>query len=246
MTHKPKIALFDIETAPSLGYFWGKLYETDIIKVHSPWYMLCFSYKWLGTGRVHTHSLRDYPNYRRNLEDDRKLVGDLHRLFDEADILVAHNGDRFDIRKSNAKFLRYGLKSPSHYRSIDTLKIARKHFLFESARLDALGQYLGFGGKRPTTGFDLWQRVMKGEDKAWKQMEAYNRRDVELLEKVFNKLWPYASTGPNLAVYNNGDGCPRCQSTRVQGNGTRATNTRLYHRMRCLDCGHGFVGELLE
>ena len=49
--YHPKIALFDIETAPSLGYFWGKLWETDIVGVKEPWYMLCFSYKWLGNGK---------------------------------------------------------------------------------------------------------------------------------------------------------------------------------------------------
>ncbi len=255
---QPKIALFDIETAPSLGYFWGKLYETDIIQVHSPWYMLCFAYKWLETGRIHTHSLRDYPGYRRDPEDDRRLVGDLHKLFDEADILIAHNGDRFDIRKANAKFIKYGMRPPSHYRTIDTLKIARKHFLFDGNRLDALGQYLGFGGKRATTGFDLWRRCMAGEIKAWEQMEQYNRRDVDLLEDVYLKLRPYATTHPNMAVLHDhgisrnhpgfagGVVCPRCQSIHTVSRGVRYSNTRAYKQHTCRGCGHHFQGEVIR
>jgi DNA polymerase elongation subunit (family B) len=243
---QPKIALFDIETAPSLGYFWGKLYETDIIEVDTPWYMLCFSYKWLGEKKIHTHSLRHYPGYKRDLENDRDLVGDLHKLFDAADILIAHNGDRFDIRKSNARFLKHGMKPPSRYRSIDTLKIARSKFLFDSSRLDALGKFLGFGGKQPHTGFDLWKRVMLGEKEAWEIMEGYNRRDLVLLEAVYNKLAPYATTlHPNLTVYN-GTGCPRCQSNKICGNGWLATNARRYHRLRCQSCGHSFQGQSID
>jgi len=245
-SYRPKIALFDIETAPSLGYFWGKLYETDIIEVDTPWYMLCFSYKWLETGRIHTHSLRDYPGYRRNPEDDRRLVGDLHKLFDEADILIAHNGDRFDIRKAYAKFIKYGLKPPSDFRSIDTLKIARKHFLFEGNRLNELGKYLGFGGKKTTTGFELWKRCMAGEKAAWDLMEQYNRRDVELLDKVFDKLKAFASNIATLGTPGSHDHCPRCRSERIQGWGVRPTNARLYQRLRCNDCGHTFRGEAIK
>lgn len=248
MSQQPKIALFDIETAPSLGYFWGRLYETDIIEVDTPWYLLCFSYRWLGEKKIHTHSLRSYPGYKRDPENDEKLVRDLHKLFDSADILVAHNGDRFDIRKSNAKFLKYGLKPPSSYRTIDTLKIARKHFLFDSARLDALGKYLGIGGKRPTTGFDLWKRCMAGDVKAWEVMEDYNRRDVELLNQVYLKLRGYASTHPNLAIYaDSGVGCcPRCQAGRVHKFGQWVSNAAKYQRMRCYDCGYSFKGEKLK
>jgi len=249
---QPKIAIFDIETAPSLGYFWGKLYETDIIEVDTPWYMLCFSYKWLGEKRIYTHSLRDYPGYQRDMENDKKLVESLHRLFDSADILIAHNGDRFDIRKSNAKFLKYDLKPPSHYRTVDTLKIARKHFGFDSSRLNALGQYLGVGGKKPTTGFDLWKRCMGGEDAAWKEMENYNRRDIELLEQIYLKLRPYAATHPNMALYAGSPGkyaktsghppCQRCQSIRTKKNGTWLVNAGRYQQMRCQDCGFTFKG----
>ena len=79
------------------------------------WFMLCFSYKWLGHHKIHTHSLRDYPRYKKDLEDGYScLIKDLHKLFDEADILIAHNGDRFDIRKSNARFIKNGLPRPPH------------------------------------------------------------------------------------------------------------------------------------
>src|ERR1035437_5750157 len=198
---RPKICFFDIETAPSLGYFWGKLWETNIIDVQAPWYMLSFAYKWLGENKIHTRALPDYPIFKKDKENDKELVEDLHDLFDQADILIAHNGDRFDIRKTNARFIMQGLRPPSPYKTIDTLKAARRHFQFESNKLNDLGQYLKLGRKLPHTGFDLWKRCMTGEKAAWQTMRDYNARDVELLEKVYEKLKPYMTNHPDLGVY---------------------------------------------
>lgn len=250
MTKTPRICLFDIETAPSLGYFWGKLYETDIIKVDEAWYMLCFTYKWLGEKKLYTKALCDYPLYAENLNNDFFLVKDLHKVFDEADILIAHNGDRFDIRKAQARMIKYGMKPPSPYKTIDTLKAARKHFQFESNRLNDLGQYLGFGKKLVTTGFDLWERVMKGDLKAWHLMKRYNQRDVVLLEKVYNEFRPWMTTHPNLQLYkapvsSNNPPCPNCLSPNTAKKGSWLAAGRRYRQHLCRDCGKYFKGAFI-
>jgi hypothetical protein len=242
----PRIALWDIETAPSLGYFWGKLWETDIIGVKSPWYILCFSYKWLGESKIHTHALPDYKHYKDDKENDAGLIADLHRLFDEAQILIAHNGDKFDGRKAMARFIFHGHKPPSPVRTIDTLKEARKHFLFDSNRLSDLGQYLQVGKKLPNTGFDLWKRCMLGDAEAWDMMRRYNRRDVVLLERVYERLRPYMSNHPNLGVYSAAGCCPACRSERLQKRGEAVTRSRKYQGIQCRDCGHWTRGELIK
>jgi DNA polymerase elongation subunit (family B) len=244
--NSPKIALFDIETAPSLGYFWGNLYETSIIDVTKPWYMLCFSYKWLGEKEIHTHAICDYPRFKKNKEDDKNLIEELHRVFDRADVLVAHNGDGFDIRKTNARFIIQGLRPPSPYKTIDTLKAARKFFKFESNKLNDLGQYLGVGRKIPHTGFALWRAAMEGDNKAWDKMRAYNKRDVELLELVYNRLRPYMSNHPKLNVYTGNPGCPTCQSHRTMRRGVAVSRVRRYRRYQCNDCGSWFQGDLIK
>src|ERR1035437_2214810 len=215
----PRICFVDIETAPSLGYFWGKLWETSIIDVKTPWYMLSFAYKWQGSNKIHVHALPDYPLFKKDKENDSYLIEDLHALFNEADVLIAHNGDRFDIRKSNARFITQGFRPPSPYKSIDTLKAARRFFHFESNKLNDLGQYLGVGRKLPHTGFDLWSRCMQGEKSAWKTMKDYNARDIVLLERVYEKLKPYMPNHPDLTIYADTIGCPTCRSTRVQRRG---------------------------
>lgn len=239
-----RIAYVDIETAPSLGYFFDKWKEGNIIATESDWYMLSFAVKWQG-GKLTTHALPDYPLFKRDKENDRDLIKDLHRVFDEADILIAHNGDRFDIRKSNARFIHHGLKPPSFYKTIDTLKIARKHFKFDSNRLNDLGQSLGVGKKLPHTGAHLWLSCMAGDPSSWDLMRRYNARDVELLERVYLKLRPWANH-PNLNLYTNAAACPTCQSNRIKRRGLTYSKSMVRQRWQCLECWSAWSGEVVK
>ena len=243
----PRVAFFDIETAPSLGWFWGKLWETSIIDVKTPWYMISFAYKWQGEDKIHVHALPDYPLFKKDRENDKSLIEDLHDLFDQADVLIAHNGDRFDIRKANARFITQGLRPPAPYKSIDTLKAARRFFQFESNKLNDLGQYLGIGRKLPTTGFDLWKRCFVLDDKsAWKTMKDYNKRDIVLLEQVYEKLKPYMSNHPDLTIYEEKTGCPTCRSPNVHRRGFYTSKRRKYQQYHCGGCGKWFSGAYIK
>jgi DNA polymerase elongation subunit (family B) len=233
----PKIAFLDIETAPALGYYFDLWKEGNIVSVKSDWYMLSFCVKWLGSKRSKTHCLCDYPRYKRDMEDDKDLVKELWKVFEQADIIIAHNGDRFDIRKANARFIAHGLKSPRPYLTVDTLKIARRFFKFDSNRLDSLGAYLKVGRKLPHTGAHLWLRCMGGDLKAWRIMRRYNAQDVELLERVYTKLRGWAKNHPNLNLITERGACPTCQSYNVRPNGWKMLRTKKYQQFRCNDCG---------
>jgi DNA polymerase elongation subunit (family B) len=244
---KPRIAMFDIETAPSLGYFWGKLWETDIIEVYQPWYMLCFSWKWYGKDKIHTCALPDYKTFKKDKMDDRELIAAIWKVFDEADILVAHNGDRFDIRKTYARFAQLGMPPPSPAKQIDTYKEAKRWFDFESNRLNTIARLLGVGTKIATTGFALWKRIMTSNDtKAWGLMRRYNRQDVTLLEGVYKKLLPFMRNHPNLTVYDNRPACPKCLSIHIQKRGYHFSQRRKYQRYLCQACHGWFQGEMIK
>jgi len=243
---EPRIAFVDIETAPSIGAFFDLWKEGNIVWTVSSWYILSFAVKWSDESKVKTFALPDYPIYNRDRENDKDLALDLWRVFDDADIICAHNGDRFDIRKSNARFVFHGFKPPATYRTIDTLKVAKRHFKFDSNRLNELGQYLGVGKKIPHTGADLWRRCIGGDPSAWKVMRKYNAQDVKLLENVYELLKPWMTSHPNLNVYTGSDGCPKCHSHNIQKRGYDFTQTRQYQRFRCLDCGGWFKGETIK
>jgi predicted RNA-binding Zn-ribbon protein involved in translation (DUF1610 family) len=228
---------YDIETAPIIGTVWGK-YEQNLIWTIKDWYMLMFAYKWEGEKKTHVISLTDFDLYKKDPGNDLELVKALHKLLDEADIVVAHNGDQFDQKKSNARFIYHNLLPPAPYQQIDTLKIARRNFKFTSAKLDDLGELFQVG-KKIKTDADLWKGCMTGDMNAWKRMKAYNKQDVILLEKVYNRMMPWATTHPNIAnIDNRPNACPKCgKEGSLQSSGTRVTKTQTYNRFVCTNCG---------
>lgn len=239
---KARILFYDIETAPIVGTVWQK-YEADVIWSIQDWYMLCFAYKWLGERKTHVVAQPDFKGYKAGSPNDFKVIKELHRLFNEADIIVAHNGDRFDLRKSNARFIMNNLPPAAPALRVDTLKIARKYFAFTSNKLDDLGTYLGVGQKLHTDK-TLWQRCMAGDMAAWRKMKRYNAQDVRLLEAVYMKLLPYDTAHPNRAnIEGRPDACPRCGvEGELWAQGWRYTRSGRYRRWQCKACG-SYVSE---
>lgn len=240
-TDEPKILFIDIETAPNLGWVWGK-WEQNVIENVQDWYMLSFAYKWLGDKKVEAYSLPDFKDmYKKEPENDHCLTYQLWNLMNEADIIVAHNGDEFDIKKANARFIAHGYEPLSPYKTIDTKKVAKKYFKFDSNKLDELGKYLGLGRKMPHTGFHLWKGCMSGDRKSWKTMVEYNKNDIVLLEKVFLKMRPWMKTFPIVRA-DNGD-CTNCGSGKLIKRGFSFTRTNKIQRLQCVDCGAWKQGE---
>lgn len=227
---KPKILLYDIETTPNVAYTWGK-YDQDVLAFAKEWQLLSFAYKWLDSPRVDCVTKAKQPT-------DKTITKKLWSLLNEADIVIAHNGDYFDNKKASAKFLEHGLPPPSPYRSIDTVKIARRYFKLNSNKLDDVGKTLGLGRKIKHTGIDLWLGCMRDEPKAWALLEKYNKQDVLLLERVYERLKPWISNHPNVTLYaGKGNGCPKCGHARLKSEGLRYTQNAAYRRYRCLGCG---------
>ena len=233
---KAKTLIYDIETAPNLAYVWGK-YQQDVIDYQSQWYIMCIAWKWLGEDRTYTACLRDFETYTKDPTNDKELIELLHSLFNQADIVVAHNGNSFDQKKSNARFLVHGLDVPSFDKQIDTKLVAKKYFNFNSNKLNDIGKLLNLGEKVDTGGFELWLGCMSGDKKSWDKMKRYNKQDVVLLEKIYLKLRPWIDNHPAINVIErNYEGCPKCSSTNLQSRGMRYTKTNSYRRYYCTDC----------
>lgn len=239
-----RILLYDIETAPNLVYTWG-VYEQNALEVVQPWHMLCFAYKWLDESKTHIVALPDFKStYKKDPTNDFHLTEKLHSLFNEADIIIAHNGNQFDQKKVRAKFIEHGFDPPSYYRQIDTLKVARQNFKFDSNRLNDLGQRLGLGVKVETGGWSLWRGCIDGDEKAWAKMKRYNKQDVVLLEKLYLRMLPWIQNHPNISVLNgNGlTGCPKCGSEDLIKRGIRHNKTTSYQSYQCNVC-RGYCNE---
>jgi DNA polymerase elongation subunit (family B)/predicted RNA-binding Zn-ribbon protein involved in translation (DUF1610 family) len=231
---KPKILFCDIETFPNKSYTWGK-WEQDVMEFIDQWYILSIGYKWLG-GATKVMALPDFKGYKPYSKDE-KLVKFIWDLFNEADIIIAQNGDNFDIKKINTRFLIHGLPPPAPYKTIDTLKVARSKFSFNSNKLDDLGRDLGIGRKVEHEGFPLWLKCEKGDLKAWKRMKRYNKQDVDLLAELYEKELPYITNHPNLDAYYKGIVCPKCGSNDINWRGIARSKVSIYKRFQCQSCG---------
>lgn len=242
----PKVLFLDIETAPLLGYLWS-IWQDGIApsQVVSDWYILTWSAKWMDSDKMLYATMFENKGYRPGSEDDGPAVRKLWSLLNEADYVITHNGNKFDLKKINTRFLVHGLGPPNPYKSIDTLRIAKGAFGFTSNKLEFIAQVLLGEGKLETGGMKLWQQCLAGNAEAWGDMLAYNQQDVLLLEKVYYKLRAWDRMHPNFAVHSNKEvlSCTVCGSENVKPTGdTVKTPTGAYLGYVCKDCNHQMRG----
>lgn len=233
-----KILLIDIETAPVKALVW-KMWKENIgvDQVLSDWFCLTWAAKWLGDSEVFSNKLTSDEVLA---EDDKRIIKEMWKLFDDADIIIGHNSKNFDVVKLNTRFVVHGLVPPSPYKQVDTLEVARKEFGFSSNKLQHLANSFGIEGKYET-GFNLWKKCLEGDVDSLYYMEHYNKHDVEILEEVYLKLRPYIKGHPNLDMYFNDvtPHCPICGKHNLilvpdKNFYTQAVEYQVY---RCEDCG---------
>jgi len=241
MANAPKIVLWDIETSHNLAAVFN-LAHNDYINpdnILQERYIVCAAWKTLGEKKISAAATIDHIDYEVDPHNDKHVVTKLHDVLSDADVIVAHNGDQYDIKFTEGRMLYHGLPPLPPIVKLDTLKTARNRFLLNSNKLDYLGNFLGVGRKKPTTN-GLWLGVLKGNRDAVREMVRYNKQDVALLERVFLKLRPYMDNHINQQLFKEGMGpntCPRCGSTRTKSKGLHHTITQVYQRRVCLKCG---------
>lgn len=233
----PKIRFWDVETLSmkaAVFNLWPNSIPHNSILQHSA--MICASWGDLGDDHVYQSPIVKFN--KDGTPDDREVVQATLDGLADADILVGHNGDNFDLKTLNTRAVYHGLAPLPPIKTIDTLKVAKRHFRFPSNRLDALGDLLGVG-RKVETDKDLWLRCLKGEKKALKDMAYYNIGDIELLEDVYLKLLPFMTNHPNLGIIQGKeDICPNCGTQgKLQKRGFSVTRVSRKQRYQCTACG---------
>lgn len=235
---KVKVLLYDIETSYGIARVWRPGYKlqvsyNDFIKHPA---IICISYKWLDEEEVHTVQWDKF-------QDDKELLKLFILELNKADVIVAHNGDSFDLPWIKTRALYHNISMLPKYNSIDTLKIARYKYKFPSNRLDDLGDYLNLGRKIKTER-DLWIDVVDKNNKlSLHKMTEYCEQDVILLEKIYKKLITQELPHVHNGVLNN----LSKETSPYTGNSNlelvKITSTRVgtkKYLMKCLDTNQYF------
>lgn len=231
-----KRLFFDIETSYnklasfSVGHDLNLGYNT-ILEERK---IICICYKWEDDKTVY-HLTWDSKH------SDKDMLKTFVRIANQADEVVAHNGDRFDLPWIRTRCLIHRIPFSVSFTQVDTLKMSRYGFKFNSNRLDYLGQIMKEGRKNDHSGLDLWIKIVeKSDKKAMKQMLDYCKQDVLLLEKVFKRLYDYSKPKTHKAVFENGHrwGCPTCGNTdHIRVNKTYVSASGVTNRyMQCNNC----------
>lgn len=184
--NRPKKRLFfDIEVSPNIVLTWNVGYDIDIPhdNIVQERAIICICWKWAGDTKI---SSLQWDN-----GDDRTMLEKFAKTIDSADEVVGQNSDAFDIKWLRTRCLFHRIPVSPKFNAIDTLKMAKSGFRFNSNKLDYMGKFLGIGGKIKTDP-DLWKNIVLNNDrKALTDMVTYCKMDVQRLEEVYNELQPY-------------------------------------------------------
>lgn len=238
MANPVKRLFFDIETSPMILYSWRTGYKLNIPtdNIIEDWKIICISYKW------------EHENKVRNLTWDKKqcdkqMLIDFVKIMNKADECVAHNGDRFDIKKIRTRCIYHRIPMFPKYRTLDTLKKAKSGFNFNSNRLDYIAKFLGVGAKLEHEGFSMWVKCLQGDKKALKEMVKYCDMDIIVLEDVFLTLQNYILNNTHTGVLDGRfkASCPNCGSEDIflLKNSVTAKGT-VKRLIECNSCGYDY------
>lgn len=234
-----KILALDIESAPNVAHVWG-LWQQNIglPQIIDAGYVMCWAAKWVGEKEIMFDSIYH--------SSPKRMLQRIHKLLDQADVVIHWNGSKFDIPTLNKEFVEYGMNPPAPYKQLDLLRTSRSQFRFPSNKLDYVAQALHLGKKYKTKGHELWIACMNKNQEAWEEMETYNKQDVVLLERIYEVFLPWIKGHPNRSLYTGKVGCPHCSSKKVEKRGYSYTKARTYQRYQCKNCGSWFRQTKME
>lgn len=235
---------FDIETSPNVVYSWriGQKVNLTTDNIIEERRIICICWKYLGEDTTY------YLTWDKN-QNDKEMLREFGKELESADVAIGHNGDAFDLKWVKTRNLMHKLPPLTNITTIDTLKLSRRYFNFNSNKLDYLGEALGLGRKTETGGYSLWLGCLDNDKKSLDKMVDYCCNDVVLLENVYKQLLPYVDrTNFHAGYHMTGDlnSCPSCGSCATIKYGHVRTRTGIFTKRQCKDCGHVFKSSKKE
>lgn len=169
-------------------------------------------------------------------KDDLRVVKKAALLFEKADYVIMHNGDRFDWPSILDRMIYHRLPPISEPVFVDTLKMARK-LKAPSRSLDYLTYNYELVRKQKPEQGDWLEASLKGNKAAIKRIEKYGMGDIPTLRSLYHTLAPYVKNKVNMGIGAERPCCTNCGSVNVNKEKSRRTATGLKQQWHCQDCG---------
>lgn len=237
VTQKLSVLVFDLETAPGEAYMFSPKmrYIPHYMVKHLP-FVTMWSAAWLHGGKVMSDCAT--PS-EINMRDDSRVVQSMADLMREADIVLAHNGDNFDVPWIRGRCWINDLEPLGPIASIDTKKLSARDFAMPHNNLDALIQ-AKLGTSKIKTDFSWWKDIIELQDeakeKALRRMLRYCKKDTKELRDLFKTMIPHVHRLPRLVDSTDAYICPTCGSDKIQKRGKKRTKAYTYQQFYCNHC----------
>jgi hypothetical protein len=187
----------------------------------------------------------DSPDVMHFAEWDRggrpAFLKRVHRLLEQADIVVGHNVDQADIPWLKGDLhIEGGLPPLPPFKTVDTLKVLRREFKsgapFKS--LDAFCQIVGVPSKTDKYDREAMERAVSGSKEDRDRLVAYCMGDCVATQGLYDWLRPHIKNHPALFV----DGkdkltvCHRCGHDTKRIVRRYVANVMTYSMRKCTSC----------
>jgi len=172
---KPRIGYLDIETSnlkANIGIMLSYcIKDGDSKKIYS--------------GVIKKSELMDGTLDKRLVED---CINDMWKF----DKIVTYYGTRFDVPFLRTRALFWDVEFPkySQINHKDCYYMVRNKMCLHSNRLENACRLMGIKGKTHVD-WNYWIRALTGDEKSLKYILDHNKKDVIILEKLYNKLLQY-------------------------------------------------------
>lgn len=243
LTNAHDVLILDIERMKGqavvefwdLGDFKNRRIHADDVTVWPR--TICAAWNWYGKKRVHFAA--EWEAGGREL-----MLRTIWRAYDRAQIVVGHNLDAFDTKKLKTEWRDLGLPPPSPFKTIDTLKVARREFGDESKTLDALCKRMGIASKTDRYDVEVARAALAGNRAAQRQIKAYNCGDIAATAGLYDVIRPWHAGHPHSVIGTSDDRptCNHCWGDDLEINGFKLANRILYRLYRCRSCGGNVQG----
>lgn len=142
-------------------------------------------------GKVHTlRQDETNPAWKKGKRgDDKSLVKEVVGLIKSHDIVVAHNGTRFDLPFLRTRALRWGMRPVREVKVVDPLSIAWRKFKLRSNRLGAIADFLGIVDRKTPLDMSVWaDAYLNGTKGAMDLIVEHCVADVKVLSAVLEHV----------------------------------------------------------
>lgn len=186
------ILYIDTEVSKSQYFNYGAKVPSKYLRIDDlihEYYIICWSASYVGQDKVFSDCVTTQEAKKWT---DKNILQKLRDLMQSADIIAGHNVDAYDMKRINTRLLLNGIEPVIGKKTLDTLKIARSKFTFESNKLDYISQRLGFRGKDDITNNDWLEIVKHGDKDTLQKVDAYCQGDVTNGKAVLGRLMKYS------------------------------------------------------